>query len=213
MEVGNELGWLVVGTLARSDTSAMNDALLLVDLINRFRHSDGERLLRSFRERLPAIQAVVDRARGSGLPLIYVNDNEGRWDSDAPALVRSAIEDGCAGALIELIAPAEGDRFVLKPRYSGFDHTPLAILLSELNIERLLLAGAATEGCVVQTAIDARELGYKVTILKAACATNDQRLERVSLEYAEHVAGVRIASGLEQVDPADSDVAEPSARG
>ena len=86
------------------------------------------------------------------------------------------------------------DAFVLKPRYSAFDHTPLVMLLRELGVERLLLAGAATEGCVVQSGIDARELGFKVTILAAACATIDPELEQISLKYAEQVAGIRVES-------------------
>ena len=58
--------------------------------------------------------------------------------------------------VIAPLAPEPGDRFVLKPRYSAFDHTALALLLQELEIERMLLIGSATEGCVVQTGIDAR---------------------------------------------------------
>jgi nicotinamidase-related amidase len=129
--------------------------------------------------------------------VIYVNDSGGRWDSDAPAVVRAAVQEGPGGELIAALAPQNGDRFVLKARYSGFDHTQLAILLEELEVERILLAGAATEGCVVQTAIDARELGYKVTLLSDACATNDEHLEGIALQYAEQVGGVRIAASAE----------------
>jgi nicotinamidase-related amidase len=177
----------------------MNDALLLVDLINHFDHADGDRLLRSFRTRVAGMQLAIEHARDSGVPVIYVNDNAGRWDSDSRALVRSAVEEGRGGELIGLLVPRDEDRFVLKPRYSAFDHTPLAILLAELKIERLLLAGAATEGCVVQTAIDARELGFKVTILSDACATNDEHLESIALQYAEQVGGVRIARAADLV--------------
>jgi nicotinamidase-related amidase len=73
---------------------------------------------------------------------------------------------------------------VLEPRYSAFDHTPLVILLRALEAERLLMAGAATEMCVVQSAIDARELGFKVTIVADACSSVDEEMERLSLEYA-----------------------------
>jgi len=90
------------------------------------------------------------------------------------------------------VAPREGDRFVVKPRYSGFDHTPLEITLRELEIDRILLAGAATEGCVVQTAIDGRELGCKITVLADACASPDARLEQVALMYLEEVVGAQL---------------------
>jgi nicotinamidase-related amidase len=77
----------------------------------------------------------------------------------------------------------------VKPRYSAFDHTPLEIILRELEVERILLAGAATEMCVIQTAIDAKEEGFKVTILADACATADESIEQLAFEYAGKVVG------------------------
>ena len=172
----------------------MRDALVVIDLLQRFDHEDGEALLSSVRARLPGLRAALDRARAADTPVVYVNDLDGHWDSDAPALVREAL-DGPGGDALAHVAPREGDRVLLKPRYSVFDHTPLVILLRELEVERLLLAGAATEMCVVQSAIDARELGFKVTILVEACATTDEELERLAFEYAERVVGARVERG------------------
>jgi nicotinamidase-related amidase len=122
---------------------------------------------------------------------VYANDNQGVWNGDAKRLVHEALE-GKAGELIDTIAPRDGDRFVVKPRYSAFDHTPLVLLLWELEIDRILLAGTATEMCVVQTAIDTKEEGFKASILADACATTDERIERLALEYAESIVGARI---------------------
>ena len=166
----------------------MRDVLLLVDLIQTFEHEEGDALLESFRQRHSAILEAIEAARAAELPVIYANDNYGIWDGDAKRLVKLAAE-GRGESLIEAIAPREGDRFVVKPRYSAFDHTPLALILRELGIERILLAGAATEMCVVQTAIDAKEEGYKVTILADACATTDEAMERLAFEYAEKIVG------------------------
>lgn len=169
----------------------MKDALLLVDVVNHFDHDDGDVLLASFRDRHDRLTAVVDAARAS-IPVVYANDDWGRWDGDAPGLVRSAVERGRAGRLVAAIAPRDGDRVVLKPRYSAFDSTPLEILLRRLEIERILLAGMATEMCVTQTAIAARELGFKVTVVADACACVDERLERIALEYLREVVGVHV---------------------
>jgi nicotinamidase-related amidase len=159
--------------------------------VNDFRHENGDQLLASFRDRHGGLVAALEAARSAGIPVIYANDNEGAWDGDAPGQVRKAVE-GRGGELVAAVAPREGDRFVVKPRYSAFDHTPLDIILRDLEVERILLAGAATEGCVVQTAVDAREQGFKVTVLADACATNDERLERIALEYLEEVVGARL---------------------
>ena len=167
----------------------MKDALLIVDVLNDFEHEDGDKLLASFRERRPALVAALERAREEGIPVIYANDNYGVWDGDARAQVERA-RAGQGGDLIDAIAPQEGDRFVVKPRYSAFDHTPLELVLRELEIERIRLAGMATEMCVAQTAIAAREEGFKVTVLAGACACIDPEMERIALRYLERVGGV-----------------------
>jgi nicotinamidase-related amidase len=169
---------------------------VLVDVINDFRHEDGERLLASFRNRHDGLVAALESARSRGVPVVYANDNLGVWDGDGPGQVRRAIEDGAGGELVAAVAPRPGDRYIVKPRYSAFDLTPLALVLQELAIERLLLAGAATEMCVVQTAIQARDRGFKVSILVDACATVDEDDERVALHYAETIVRARLDRAL-----------------
>jgi nicotinamidase-related amidase len=172
---------------------AVKDGLLIVDVFNDFDHEDGAELLASFHERVPAMVDAIAAARVAEIPVVYINDQLERWDGDAPGLVRSALARRPGGEVIAPLAPEPGDRFLLKPRYSAFDHTALALLLRELEIERVLLIGSATEGCVVQTGIDAREAGFKVTIVADACATNDSGLAEIALRYAEEVGGMRIS--------------------
>jgi nicotinamidase-related amidase len=169
----------------------MRDVLLVVDILDDFGHDDGDALLASLRERARYVEATLTAARRAGVPLVYANDHHGVWDGDRRRLVAMAL-DGPGGALIEPLAPDADDRFVVKPRYSAFDHTPLELILRELGIDRILLAGAATEGCVVQTAIDGRELGFKITVLADACASPDERLEHLALTYLEEVVGAEI---------------------
>ena len=171
----------------------MLDVLVVVDVINTFTHDDGEALLGSFRSRLGGFKEAFADARASGTPVVFVNDVLGRWDGDAPGLVRWATETGIGADVVSALAPAPDDSFLFKARYSAFDHTGLELRLAELNCERILLCGAATEGCVVQTGLDAREHGWKVTILASACATTDDQLERLALAYAEQVGGIRVA--------------------
>jgi nicotinamidase-related amidase len=180
----------------------VRNALVVVDVVNLFDHEDGDALLASYRDRLAGFERALARARATGTPVIYVNDSQGRWDSDAPGLVEAALA-GPGTDVVRALAPRPGERFVLKPRYSIFDHTPLVILLRELEIERLLLAGGATEMCIVQSAIDAREVGFKVTILADACAAVDEEMERLSLEYAERIVGARLER-VEDVLPGEA---------
>ncbi|GGC08221.1 bifunctional pyrazinamidase/nicotinamidase [Marinobacterium zhoushanense] len=52
--------------------------------------------------------------------------------------------------------------------YSGFQGTDLAQQLSELNCQRLFVAGLATDYCVLQTVLDARKLGFEVQVVEDA---------------------------------------------
>ncbi|HWJ32122.1 MAG TPA: isochorismatase family protein, partial [Gaiellaceae bacterium] len=88
--------------------------------------------------------------------------------------------------------PHPTEPLLIKPRYSAFDHTPLELLLRDLNAERILLVGGSTEGCIVQSGIDARELGFKVTILTSGCLTVDEAREEIALRYAREVAGIHV---------------------
>jgi nicotinamidase-related amidase len=176
------------------------DALLVVDVINDFKHDDGERLLQSFRARASRMAAAIASARASGIPVIYANDDGDRWNSDGPGYVRAVLENGADPNVLRELIPSQGDYFLLKHRYSAFDHTALDILLERLKVDRLCLIGSAAEGCVVQTVIDARELGFKTTIIADACASTDPELEKTALDYAERVVGARIHRGRDRGD-------------
>jgi nicotinamidase-related amidase len=156
-------------------------------------------LLACFRDRFPALRQLIGSCRHQGTPIIYANDSFGIFDGDANGVVERA-RGGPAGQLVQAIAPTSDDRFIVKPRYSAFDHTPLALVLEDLEIERILLAGMSTEGCVAQTAIGAREDRFKVTVVASACCTVDLDLEEVALAYLERVVGVRIVATLEELE-------------
>jgi nicotinamidase-related amidase len=173
------------------------DALVVVDLLNDFEHEDGDRLLDSLRARQAGVVDAIESARARGLPVVYVNDHLGEWSADRHTLVERA-RNGKGGDLLAGALPDSSEALLVKPRYSAFDHTALELLLRELNVERILLVGGATEACIVQSGIDARELGFKVTILTSACLTIDEEREQVALRYAREVGGIYL-------DPPEND--------
>jgi nicotinamidase-related amidase len=104
--------------------------------------------------------------------------------------------DSQGGDVVGALQPRRDEPFLFKPRYSAFDQTSLALVLRERSIERVIVTGAATEGRVVQSAIDAREDGFKATILQPARATASADLEETALAYASLVGGVHLAPSL-----------------
>lgn len=131
-------------------------ALLLIDVINDLEFDGGEGVLRFAKKMAPRLARLKQRAYANNIPVIYVNDNFGKWQSDFRAQVSHCLEDGVRGEPIaRLLLPTERDYYILKPKHSGFFATPLSILLDHLQTKTLILTGIAGNNCVLFTANDA----------------------------------------------------------
>lgn len=98
-------------------------ALIVIDMLNTYEHEDADALVRCVREALPGIGTLLEQARDAGAPVIYVNDNFGRWRSHHGEILEAALA-GRYGDLVEPIAPDEQSLFVVKARHSVFYETP-----------------------------------------------------------------------------------------
>ena len=157
---------------------ASRTALLLIDVINLFDFPGGARFARACFSAARRIARLRDRARAGAVPVIYVNDNFGRWRSDFKTLVAACSEPDRAGsAIAELLKPAPKDFFVLKPHLSGFHETPLHMLLQSGGVETVVLTGFAADACILFTAADAHMNDYRV-VVPSDCTATEQRRER-----------------------------------
>src|SRR5438105_3575193 len=119
-------------------------ALLLVDVINPLDFPEADQLLRHALPAAERLAALKCRATAARVPVIYANDNFGRWRSDLRAVVERCLEPDCKGhPLCELLRPGPDDYFVLKPKHSAFFSTTLDTLLRYLGADTLILAGFA----------------------------------------------------------------------
>ena len=165
--------------MAQSVFPKSRTALLLVDVINLFDFSGGvafaQRSLRPARN----IQRLRDRAHHARVPVVYVNDNWGRWRSDFKAIVADCRRADRPGApIVRLLTPTPGDFFVLKPHLSGFHETPLDTLLRLGEVQTLVITGFAADNCVLFTAAEAHMRGYGVLVPSDCCASEDDRERR-----------------------------------
>jgi nicotinamidase-related amidase len=158
-------------------------ALLLIDVINPFTFVGGRALLRHARPAARRIRALKQRATASQVPVIYVNDNFGQWQSDFHATVRHCEDRAPAADIVDLLRPEPRDYFVLKPRHSGFYLTPLEVLLHELRVETVILTGFATNMCVLFTAADAHMRYFRVLVPRDCVAAEHAALSRSALDH------------------------------
>jgi len=163
-------------------------ALVLIDVINDMEYPGGDELLVQARPMAERLAALKRRARAAGIPVIYANDNFGRWKSDFATLVRHCTEDDVRGRPVaRLLVPDADDYFVLKPKHSAFFATPLETLLKYLGATTLILTGMTGDMCVLFTAADAFLRDLHLVVAEDCVASIDPEANRHALRHMARV--------------------------
>lgn len=193
-------------------------ALLLIDLINDLEFPEGDQLLDFALPMARRIAVLREQAQREKVPVIFVNDNFGRWRSDFNAQVEHCLRDGVRGQpVVELLVPSEDDYFVLKPKHSGFFSTSLDILLENLGVRTVVLTGMAGNICVLFTANDAYMRDFQVVVPSDCVASNTEQENQFALEQMNKVLKADTHPSTElsfaRLAQASSDGASPKKRG
>jgi len=164
------------------------DAVLLIDVINDMEFDGGEQLLKPALAAARRIAPLIERARDRRIPVIYANDNFGRWRSDFREVVEHCLHDDVRGRpVVELLHPEPNDYFVLKPKHSAFFSTTLDTLLKYLQTRRLIMAGFATDVCVLLTAADAYIRDFELAVPEDCSASESRAENRKALDYMKRI--------------------------
>ena len=163
-------------------------ALLLVDLINDFEYPGGDLLFENARRIAGPIRALKRRARQANIPVIYVNDNFGRWQSSFREIVERCLSSDVRGReFVEQLTPCPDDYFVLKPKHSAFYQTPLDLLLKHLGTKRVILAGLCTNSCILASANDAYMRDLEIYVPSDCVAAQTQEDQQYSLHHMQEM--------------------------
>ena len=173
-------------------------ALLLIDVINDLEFPGAELLVKHALPMANHLAAFKRRAKQAGIPVIYVNDNFGKWQSDMTRLVEHCLQDGVRGEpMVRLLQPDEDDYFVLKPKHSAFFSTTLDTLLVYLKARTLILTGVAGNICILFSANDAYMRDYNLVVPADCVASNRVRDNKQALELIETVLKADITPSSE----------------
>jgi nicotinamidase-related amidase len=173
-------------------------ALILIDVINDLEFDEGRKLLKQALPMARAIAELKQRSHAAKVPVIYVNDNFGKWQSDFHKQVQHCLEDGvCGEEIVRLLKPSPKDYFVLKPKHSGFFSTQLDILLQYLGVETVILTGMAANICVLFTANDAYMRDYHLMVPSDCVASNTKADNDYALEQMHEILKADIRPSTE----------------
>ena len=174
----------------RSHFPKTRTALLLIDVINPFDFPGGRPFARKATRPATKIAALRVRAKRAKLPVVYVNDNLGKWRSDVSTLVAYCSAPGMPGASIcNMLAPSGGDYVVLKSTLSGFYQTPLETMLRLGGVRHLILTGFAADNCVLFTAADAYMRDFRLSVPVDCIAAESTKATRNALGTMQRLFG------------------------
>jgi nicotinamidase-related amidase len=184
---------------ARSPTSIMTTALVLIDLQNDY-FPGGTMELVGAEAAVAQATSLAQTFRQSGLPIVHVQHISTRAGA-------TFFLPGTAGVEIHAsVRPAEGEALVVKHFPNGFRETDLHDRLRSVDASRLVLAGMMTHMCVDTTVRVAADLGFQCFLAGDACATRDLQFsgERVQAREVQLAYLAALNGAFATVKPAQA---------
>jgi len=135
-----------------------NTALLVVDVQNGVVEGAHER------DAIVAnVGRLVEKARRERIPVVWVQHSDEQ-------LARGSDD----WQIVPELGPGDAEPLVEKSYGDSFEDTTLETVLSGLEVGRLVVAGAQTDGCIRSTLHGAVARGYDATLVSDAHTTEDQ---------------------------------------
>lgn len=158
-------------------------AIVVIDVEYNFTGDVSEPILDSIRKYpnscgpnawqvMPAIAAVVARARVAGVPIVFTH---GVNDSAHPTAPRQGT------AIVDALPREQSDHVLGKEAASAFFETGLAKYLRDQGVDTLLHLGCTTSGCVRATVVDAAAYGFRNAVVEGAVFDRAMAPHRSSL--------------------------------
>ena len=147
--------------LPLAPASLADSVLVLIDCQNTY--TRGVMELDGVQPALDEAATLLDRARTARIPVVHIQHDDG------PGSLYDI--EGESGAIVDRVAPRNGESVVVKNYPNSFVKTDLDDILKSFDASHLVLAGFMTHMCVNSTARGAFNLGYAPTVVAAATAT------------------------------------------
>jgi len=134
---------------------------------------------------VPAVKTLIEAFRAQGLPVIHTMECHRPDLSDCPPAKRNrgspSLRIGDQGpmgrilvagepgtAILDELAPIDGEIVIEKPGKGAFYATPLGEILARKGIRQLVFAGVTTEVCVQTTMREANDRGFDCILAEDA---------------------------------------------
>ncbi|MGA3249954.1 MAG: isochorismatase family cysteine hydrolase [Paraburkholderia sp.] len=156
---------------------------------------------------VPTVAELLALARQTGLLVVHTRESHAPDLSDCPPakrlrgapqmrigepgpMGRILVRGEPGNAIIDALAPLEGELVIDKPGKGAFYATRLGEALSVRGITHLLFAGVTTEVCVQTSMREANDRGYECLLVEDATASYFPAFKQASLEMIRSQGGI-----------------------
>ena len=171
----------------------MSNVVLVVDMLKGFLEPGHNLYHEESRRIIPHARELVMREKAEGAEILFVSDHH-----DPDDLEFNIFPVHCVIGTEETLVIPELSEFVTdsnvipKKRYSGFFNTNLAERLADIQPEKLMVCGVATNVCVMHTVSDARNRDYEVEVYSDCVSGPDPEMHRFALSHCQRVLGAKV---------------------
>jgi nicotinamidase-related amidase len=154
----------------------MTAALLVIDMQHGFFREKG--VADKLEEHLPAVNRLIAHFRDAGLPIVFVRTVHKRdgtsWTLKMRRERKGVMLEGSADAAdVAGLTVPDGTLGIAKTRHSAFVRTNLEAVLRAQRVHHVVLCGSFLEACVGDSASDASQHDFRVTVARDATLACD----------------------------------------
>jgi nicotinamidase-related amidase len=180
-------------------------ALLIIDMQNDFILEGRPLRVASAPAVIPKCRELLTAFRAKKLPVFHVVRIHRKDGSDVEItrqeLFRKqpfAVEGTPGAAIVDPLAPLPGEYLIPKIRMSAFIGTELDLMLRNLRITDLVIAGIQTPNCIRTTAFDGIAYNYPVVLVRDATGAQSDEIHEANLRDMKNI-GVRVLDTRELI--------------
>lgn len=160
-------------------------ALVLVDMINGFTHSECP-LGTDCPDVVAANKQLLEAFRAQGLPVffttvVYRDDSQARVFRERINALNVLTPDSHWVAIDERLAMQDGEVLIEKQWASSFFKTDLDEQLKALGVDSIVVTGLTTSGCVRATVVDGLQNDYAVIVAEEAVGDRNMEAHKANL--------------------------------
>jgi len=156
---------------------------------------------------VPTVAELLALARRAGLLVVHTRESHAPDLSDCPPakrlrgapqmrigepgpMGRILVRGEPGNAIIDALAPVDGELVIDKPGKGAFYATSLGEELNARGITHLLFAGVTTEVCVQTSMREANDRGYECLLIEDATASYFPAFKQASVEMIRSQGGI-----------------------